>query len=73
MARVPALGAGCRRFESCHLDHKKEIPDERYLFFYLLVCTGLGPAAELSKFGDYKEQQIWEKRSGGLFRRIPVS
>ncbi len=22
MARVPALGAGCRRFKSCHLDHK---------------------------------------------------
>jgi len=33
----------------------------------------LEPAAELSKFGDCKEQQIWEKQSGGLFRRIPVS
>ena len=22
MARVPALGAGCRRFKSCHLDQK---------------------------------------------------
>jgi hypothetical protein len=73
LARVPALGAGCRRFESCHLDHKKEIPDERYLFFCYSKLKRLEPAAELSKFGDCKEQQIWEKQSGGLFRRIPVS
>lgn len=39
-------------------------------FIFYIILTGLEPVAELSKFGDCKEQQIWEKQSDGLFRRM---
>ena len=43
---------------------------------YLLISTcyfyamhnGFEPPTEGSKFGEHREQQIWEKQSGGLFR-----
>ena len=55
--RVPALGAGCRRFESCRLDH----------FLYLIANwenAFLGPVAQLGE----RSVRIREVESSSLFR-----
>ena len=55
--RVPALGAGCRRFESCRLDH----------FLYLIASwenAFLGPVAQLGE----RSVRIREVESSNLFR-----
>ncbi len=55
--RVPALGAGCRRFESCRLDH----------FLYLIPSwenAFLGPVAQLGE----RSVRIREVESSNLFR-----
>ena len=36
--RVPALGAGCRRFKSCRLDHRLAVT-ERLLLFSDIYCN----------------------------------
>ena len=36
--------------------------------YFYAVHNGFEPPTEGSKFGEHREQQIWEKQSGGLFR-----
>ena len=52
LGRALRSGRRGRKFKSCHLDHKKEIPNERYFFFYLSVCTRLELAAGFSEFDE---------------------
>ena len=35
LGRALRSGRRGRKFKSCHLDHKKEIPNERYLFLFI--------------------------------------
>ena len=55
--RVPALGAGCRRFESCRLDH-----------YFAVLCklysAVFGPVAQLGE----RSVRIREVESSSLFR-----
>ncbi len=36
--------------------------------YFYAMHNGFGPPTGGSKFGEHREQQIWEKQSGGLFR-----
>ncbi len=62
MARVPALGAGCRRFKSCHLDQENKVS-------VWVPCFFINIKQDLNRRGRLLQILIWEKQSGGLFRR----
>lgn len=72
LGRALRSGRRGRKFKSCHLDHKKEIPNERYLFFYLLVYTRLELAAGFSQIAAKKFFALFPTLSGAFARKPPA-
>ena len=69
LGRALRSGRRGRKFKSCHLDHKKEIPNERYFFFIYQYEQDLNLRQASPNSTSKSEVRIWEKQSGGLFRR----